>query len=90
MYLRITNELLFIADCADENENCEYWAERDFCDERNGFPHVQVVCPKSCGSCELCSTEEPSTELPPTKEEEENDGDEDTNDEDNDGDMEME
>jgi len=87
-YLFSANILTLLADCADENENCEYWAERDFCDPRFEFPHVQVVCPKSCGSCELCPTEEPNTKLPPTKEEAEEEEEENDNDNDESGDME--
>ena len=30
---------------------------------------MQVVCPRSCGSCVPCETGEPNTALPPTQEE---------------------
>ena len=61
--------MLFIADCYDENSECPYWEDEGFCNTRRGFPHVQVVCPRSCGSCVPCETGKPNTALPPTQEE---------------------
>ena len=61
-----------MSGCLDDNEECEYWEEKGYCNVTNGFSYVLEICPKSCGKCIACIDEEKekqSTALPPTREE---------------------
>ena len=61
-----------LSGCLDDNEECEYWEEKGYCNETNGFPYIIEICSKSCGKCSPCPDEEEekqSTALPSTREE---------------------